>query len=100
MREDLSRFVIEGNNLRDQWERRLNQPENVQKQSANDILAWHKRVEDYIEKPPLGLTYLARFKNQKRGNSSYPSGIMVKIAGAWDLLHSDLERLDEIIRER
>ena len=25
-REDLSRFVIEGNNLREQWESRLNQP--------------------------------------------------------------------------
>jgi hypothetical protein len=100
VREDLSRFVIEGNNLREQWESRLNQPIEVQQQSANDILAWHKRVEGYLDKPTLGLTYLARFKNQIRGGGSYPSGIMVKIAGAWDLLHSDLERLDEFIKER
>jgi hypothetical protein len=100
VREDLSRFVIEGNNLREQWESRLNQPLEVQRESANDIFAWHKRIEVYLSKPPLGLTYLARFKNQIRSGGSYPSGIMVKISGAWDLLHSDLERLDEFIKER
>jgi hypothetical protein len=100
VREELSRFVIEGNNLRGQWERRLNQPEEVQRQSAAEIFAWHKRVEDYVGKPPLGVMYLARFKNQKRGSGSYPSGINLNVAGAWDLLHSDLEKLDEFIRER
>ena len=100
VREDLSRFVIEGNNLREQWESRLGQPMEVQQQSANDIVAWHKRIEGYLDKPTLGLTYLARFKNQIRGGGSYPSGIMAKIAGVWDLLHSDLERLDEFIKER
>lgn len=100
VREDLSRFVIEGNNLREQWESRLNQPIEVQQQSANDIVAWHKRIEGYLDKPTLGLTYRARFKNQIRSGGSYPDGIMVKLAGAWDLLHSDLERLDEFIKER
>lgn len=102
VREDLSRFVIEGNNLREQWESRLGQPMpmEVQQQSANDIVAWHKRIEGYLDKPTLGLTYLARFKNQIRGGGSYPDGIMVKLEGAWDLLHSDLERLDEFIKER
>ena len=72
----------------------------MQQESANDILAWHRRIEGYLDKPTLGLTYLARFNNQKRGGGTYPSGIMMKIAGAWDLLHSDLERLDEFIKER
>jgi hypothetical protein len=72
----------------------------VQKQSAADIYAWHKRVEGYLAKSAVGLTYLARFKNQKRGSGAYPSGINISIAGVWDLLHSDLERLDEFIRER
>lgn len=99
-REELSRFVIEGSNLRDEWLSRLNQPEEVQGLSARDIFSWHKRVEAHLAKAPLTPTYLARFKNQKRGNASYPTGMSMKVGGAWDLLHSDLERLDEFIKER
>ena len=68
--------------------------------SPKDINAWHKRVEDYLAKPPLGLTYLARFKNQTRSNGSYPTGMGMKTALYYDLLLSDLERLDEFIKER
>jgi len=100
VREDLSRFVIEGNELKGKWLSRWRQPEAVQQESINDIAAWHKRVETYLAKEPLGLTYLARFTNQKRGTGSYPAGMLVRFGGAWDHLHSDLERLDEFLKER
>lgn len=82
VREELSRFAIEGSKLRETWLRRLGQPEEAQQESAENIFAWHRSDEEYLAKAPLGLTYLARFKNQKRGNASYPIGMAMKVSAA------------------
>lgn len=72
----------------------------MQKETADSILAWHKRVEDRLRLPPMGAQYVARFSNQVRGSGSYPFGINMDLGGVWDQLHSDLQRLDEFMKER
>jgi hypothetical protein len=100
VRKELSRLALEGSTLRDKWFSHVRANGGTEPPSGNDILAWHKRVEDYLAKPSLGLTYVARFKNQTRSNGSYPILMGKRSELDWDLLLSDLERLDEFIKER
>lgn len=100
VRKELSRLALEGSTLRDTWFNHVRANGGMEPPSSKDILDWHKRVEDYLAKPPLGLTYVARFKNQTRSNGTYPILMGKKSELDWDLLLSDLERLDEFIKER
>jgi hypothetical protein len=99
VREVLSSFVLEGNSIRKQWLEHLNQSDRVQAKSANAVVEWHNRLVGYLERPSLGVTYVARFANQKRSSASYPSGMSMKVGGMWDLLHSDLETLNKFIKD-
>ena len=93
-REELSGLTIEGLNLKRELGRRMDEskPETRQK-----IFVWHKKVESYLETLPLGRTYVARFNNRKPTAMGF--GGNQENSNAMVLLYSDLEKLDEFIKE-
>jgi hypothetical protein len=93
----LASFIRKGNDLRSEWQKCLGSAEQVQRQPALAISGLHKAVGEYLNSIPRGSIYFARFQNQLRSSGSYPEGINVRIAGNWDLLHSDLARLNEFL---
>jgi diguanylate cyclase (GGDEF)-like protein len=95
----LSGFIVEGAELRNNWRARLGQAESLQKESAEAIPAWHKKIESYLKTIPRGDVYAARFQSAMKSSGSYPVGISLRLAGTWDLLMSDLAELNEFIRE-
>jgi hypothetical protein len=95
----LGKLIEKGNSLRDTWSQHLGGPEEVQRQSVLAIQGWHKEVEDYLNAIPKGSIYLARFHNRLAASGAYPTGINMNMAGYWDLLQSDLTRLNEFLTD-
>jgi hypothetical protein len=95
----LSDFITEGVQLRNKWQEHLGQPEQVQKQDANGVQLWHRKIESYLKTIPQGDVYIARFQGSVRTSGSYPVGINVNLAGLWDSLMSDIAKLNEFIKE-
>jgi hypothetical protein len=93
----LAEFSSQGTNLHSQWVKRLGMPVDVQRESANAIAVWHKKVENYLGTIPRANLYLTKFRNPTTSTGSYPVGINVELAGWWDVLENDLRRLSEII---
>jgi hypothetical protein len=83
--------------LRSEWEKCLGSAEPVQRQTAHAISGWHKAVEGFLSTLPRGSIYVVRLQSRLKSSGSYPIGINVNIAGNWDLLHSDLTRLNEFL---
>ena len=101
--EHLSMFALEGVQLKQQYQFRVcatgTSPEILGKFVA-DINDWHHRVELYLE--TMGISYLARFRNQATPARSYPCAFDLNYHnayGVWNSLSSDLERLNEFIKE-
>jgi len=93
----IAAFIKTGNDLRGEWTKRLGGAEQVQRQSAIAISGWHKSVEDYLTTIPRADVYVARFQSRLRPSGSYPMGINVNVGGNWDLLLTDLVRLNEFL---
>ena len=62
-----------------------------------NIIAWHKKVETYLETLPLGRTYVARFYNRKPTAMGF--GGTEENSNAMVFLNGSLEKLDEFIKE-
>jgi hypothetical protein len=95
----IAEFLVEANTVRAGWLDSLNQPPAKQFSNVEITHAWHRKVEDYLKTIPRGTVYAARFNNQIRAAGSYPIGITANIAGHWDLLMSDVARLNEIMND-
>jgi hypothetical protein len=95
----LSEYINSGLFLQGEWNKRLGGTEDVQRQSALDIQNWNKAVENYLKTIPRGEIYVVRFRNPARSGGTYPVGINVNLAGTYDLLLSDLARLNEFITD-
>ena len=93
-REELSGLTIEGLNLKRELGRRMNESKPEIKQN---IIAWHKKVETYLETLPLGRTYVARFYNRKPTAMGF--GGTEENSNAMVFLNGSLEKLDEFIKE-
>ncbi len=97
IQEKLSDLITQGIALRNGWLKTVGGPEEVQHQSALPIQLWHRAVENYLKTIPRGSIYVVRFQNQVSASGSYPNGISVRLAGTWDILMSDLARLNEFV---
>jgi hypothetical protein len=95
----IAEFINSGITLRDEWVKVIPGTPELQHAKALAIGGWHKAVEDYLKSIPRGDIYLARFRNQVRPSSSYPVGISFDYAGSWDVLMSDLARLNEFLQD-
>lgn len=102
--DQLSTYVLEGERLKKQFEHSLCETgidESKMARFGLDISNWHHRVEAYLNKR-LGRPYLARFRNQAKPPSSWPCAFDLHYRnayGVWNSLSSDLERLDEFMKE-
>ena len=99
IQQKLSGFIQTGIALRSEWLQRMGQSAESQRQEVGRIQAWQKSVEDYLKTIPRGDVYAIRFQNQTRGMVGYPEGINVTLAGWWDMLSSDLSRLNEFLTD-
>lgn len=95
----LGQFITEGVQLRNNWQAHLGQAEQVQRQDANAVQLWHKKIESYLKTIPRGDVYVARFQGSVRTSGSYPMGINVNLGGLWDSLMSDIAKLNEFIMD-
>jgi hypothetical protein len=97
--DTLSAFVLGGTDLRSKLESAechggLEEATGVIAQ-VND---WHHRIESFLTPPRFELQYLARFNNEAKPPPNYPCAM--KDFELWNRLASDLERLNEFIKER
>ena len=100
IQDKISRYINTGNSLRTTFT--PGYPPSQEKQHAwsGSVDSWHKSIEHYLETIPRGSVYLARFRNQVRSNASYPGGGMTpEWYDHWDLLSSDLARLEEFLQD-
>ncbi len=93
-RDELSGLTMEGLNLKQELERRMN---DAQPEIRQDISVWHKKVENYLGTLPFGRTYVARFNNRKPTAMEF--GGTEENSNAMALLSGSLEKLDEFIKE-
>jgi hypothetical protein len=98
VREDLSRFVLEGNNLLHRLVT-TDRNEAAEKQIQAQILDWHNRVEQYLSRPPIGVTYLARFRTREP-SAIQPMNISENLIRHWRVLTQGMALLTEFIKER
>jgi hypothetical protein len=95
----LSAFLNEGTGLREEWKKRLLDPsKDLQLLSAASVKSWHARVEAYLKAIPKGNVYVSRF-NVSQAGRDYPLGINYNVDDEWNLLLSDLNRLNEFIAD-
>jgi hypothetical protein len=99
IRKHLSDLITQGVQLRNDWQAHLGQSEEIQKQNALAVQRWHIQVESYLKSIPRGDVYVARFRGSTRTSGSYPVGINLNWAGAWDSLMSDLAMLNQFITD-
>ncbi len=99
IQEKLGAFVAQGVAIREGWLKVVVGPEDAQRQSAIAVQKWHTDVANYLHTIPRGTIYLVRFQNQLRPSGSYPIGMNMNVGGNWDLLMSDLARLNEILTD-
>jgi hypothetical protein len=98
VRDELSRFVLEGNQLLQRLPS-VEPNQAAEKEMKALVLDWHQRVERYLSQLPRGLTYVARFRTREP-SAIRPTNVSGNLTGAWRLLTDNLARLTEFIRER
>jgi hypothetical protein len=94
--DKLAGFIQTGNKLREGMN---STDETLQRRAAMQIPVWHKTIEEYLQTIPRGNIYFAEFQNQIL-NSMYPYGLKITDGKElWDMLVSDLSRLNEFIKD-
>jgi hypothetical protein len=100
IQDKISRYINTGNSLRTTFTPGYPPSQEKQRAWSGSVDSWHKSIEHYLETIPRGNVYLARFRNQVRSNASYPGGgTTPEWYEHWDLLSSDLARLEEFLRD-
>lgn len=99
VQDKIAEFMTAGNSLRTDWAAKVGSPESVQQGCANSVKQWNAEVESYLKAIPRGNFYLAKFKNRTPSSAVYPLGLQMNLAGWWNLLDSDLYRLDEFVKD-
>jgi hypothetical protein len=94
----ISQFISLGNLLRNKWVSGAFSPDE-QRAWASSALDWHKSVEVYLQTIPRGDIYLVRLRNQVRSSATYPGATTPEGFRGWDLLMSDLARLNEFLED-
>jgi hypothetical protein len=104
IRTHLGKLITRGTKLRDNLREVIGDGTKTQtlaQQQAfvDGVQQWHSETVSYIKTIPRSDIYLARFESGVRGTSSYPNGIFQIQLGSWDLLMSDLAKLNEFITD-
>lgn len=100
IQQKITGYMSEGNSLRNKVIPGVVLSQEQQQAWVVSVNGWHKSVEVYLKTIPRGDTYLARFRNQSRSNASYPGGGNTwEWYSRWDLLSSDLARLEEFLQD-
>ena len=97
----ISEFMTSGNALRTELIPGVSYSQSKQEEWASSVQKWSDSVENYLKTIPRGDIYLARFKNEvMRG--IYPAGAVTtpEAYNSWDLLVSDLSRLEEFTQDQ
>jgi hypothetical protein len=94
----ISQFISSGNSLRNEWVPNAFSPDQ-QRAWALCAWDWHKSVEAYLKTIPRGDIYLVRFRNQVGTLHGYPGPTTPEGFKGWDMLMSDLTRLNEFLED-
>ena len=97
----IGRFIDAGNALSKQMTPGISVPQYGQQKWSLSVHAWHNSVEAYLKTLPNGKIYLSSFRN-KMLRGIYPAGPINTPEGydAWDLLSSDLSKLEEFLQDK
>ena len=94
----ISQFISSGNSLRNRWVPNAFSPDQ-QRAWASSVSDWHRSVEAYLKTIPRGDIYLVRFRNQVGTLHGYPGATTPEGFKGWDMLMSDLTRLNEFLED-
>jgi hypothetical protein len=101
IRDHLSKLITHGTEIRNRWKVLIEQfkAESEQQEYEGAVQKWHLEIVSYLKTIPRGDNYLARFQAGSRETDSYPPGIYQNHIGTWDILMSDLTKLNEFITD-
>jgi flagellar biosynthesis chaperone FliJ len=93
----LTQFMTEGNRIRSEWGTRMGKGEELQQDSARQVLTWRGHVGAYLREA-LGEVAAVRFESAPP-SQGVVVGLNMKVGGIWQGLQGSLQKLDEIIRD-
>lgn len=101
IRNHLIGLITKGVQIRDEWDKTIGTGQTEQQQASHvdAVKKWHSEILTYLKTIPRSEIYLARFRAGTRTSNTYPVAIFSSQAGAWNMLMTDLEKLNEFLTD-